>query len=133
MKTPYVYILPFEDGRHFKIGRSSESEIRIRKLHWYYMFDLEKCIRIKCKKGIVGNLENTLLKMTRNYTVSDTFDKSGRTEIRLIDCHQIVITYLIENQYEYSYFSKILINRIRKARKKRTILPKPEPQKHYSI
>lgn len=130
-KQPYVYVLPFLDNIHFKIGKSSESEIRIRKLHFYYNFDLSKCIRIKCKKGQEKTLETILLKNTLKYMPeANTFDKSGRTEIRLLECLDTVISYLNTNKYEYNPFSKILINRIGKARKKRTILPKPDIE-HY--
>lgn len=130
-KTYYVYILPFSDGIHFKIGKSSESHIRIRKLHRDFKFKIEECKRIKCKKEEMSKLESFLLKtLTKGFEVKD-FTSNGCTEIRLMTCYKSVQDYLETKKIEPKGFSTQFKNIIIAPTKKRTIVEKPKPENNF--
>ena len=85
MKLDYfLYLLPFKDGKLFKIGFSSENFLRIHYLHEIYDFDPDKILIITANKNnTIKVLEKELLntfepeKLNKQYEFLD-----GYTELR---------------------------------------------------
>jgi hypothetical protein len=78
----YLYLLPFQDRKHFKIGISSNNFDRINHLNNLYQLDKEKCLMITSDKTTnIKILEKELLNIFEN-DECDEFSTDGHTEIR---------------------------------------------------
>lgn len=82
----YLYLLPFKDNKHFKIGISTGTFARVLKHDSTYGIDLESSLIVSCKKSsTISALETLLLNM---FPISETIeykDKDGYTEIRAMN------------------------------------------------
>lgn len=89
----YLYILPFKDKKHFKIGISSNSYSRIIHLDKIYDIDLENSFIVHSKKRNISILEKELLTIFEQDDV-DNFLSEGHTEIRnvkyLNECLELI-------------------------------------------
>jgi len=79
----YLYILPFIDGKHFKIGISSKDFTRIKHLNSLYNIDLDKALIVSSSKRNISLLERELLQIF-DKDECDDFNSDGHTEIRHI-------------------------------------------------
>jgi len=78
----YLYILPFNNDRHFKIGVSSNNYNRVIKHNSVYNINYSKSLIVQASRDNVRNLERILLSNIPP-TVSDEYSgKDGYTEIR---------------------------------------------------
>ena len=78
----YLYILPFNNDMHFKIGVSSRNYNRVIKHNSTYKINYSKSLIVQASRDNVRNLERILLSNIPS-TVSDEYSgKDGYTEIR---------------------------------------------------
>lgn len=78
----YLYILPFKDKKHFKIGISSKSFNRVFVHNKTYEIDFKGSLVYTSKRATIKSLEMLLLSTT---TQIETFiGKDGHTEVRCI-------------------------------------------------
>lgn len=91
--SDYLYILPFKDKKHFKIGISSNSYSRIFHLDKIYNIDLDNSFIVHSKKRNIALLERELLMIFEQDDV-DNFLTDGHTEIRnvkyLNECLELI-------------------------------------------
>ena len=77
----YLYLLPFKNSEHFKVGISSNNFSRIFHLNNIYGFDLEKAIIIKSDNTrFVKVLEKEILSLFYQ-TIVEFEGLEGHTEI----------------------------------------------------
>lgn len=79
----YLYILPFKDKKHFKIGISGNNFNRVYMHDNTYDIDLDKSITYHAKRSTVRSIENILLNTTKNIDNFSGLD--GCTEVRSIE------------------------------------------------
>lgn len=121
----YIYILPFLDGKHFKIGISSNDLSRVKEHNRIYGVDKKKALVFEGNKRIVRALESSLLSICPQ--VNGFNGKDGHTEIREIkhleECMGFVKFY--ENQNKISQKSidltPVVKETIKKKQSKRTV------------
>ena len=81
----YLYILPFINNKHFKIGISTNNYDRIKKHNSTYKVDFGKSIIVKGDSKSIKNLERILLTNIPN-SIGNLYEgKDGYTEVRDID------------------------------------------------
>ena len=120
----YLYILPFNNGGHFKIGISSNNYNRIRQHNSTYKINYSKSLVVQASRDNVRNLERILLSNIPP-TVSDEYSgKDGYTEIR-------DISYLATCLDDIDYFKSRLNLHIQSLKEEDIcpILKSPLPQK----
>jgi len=78
----YLYVLVFQDGRHFKVGVSSKNLERVKKLDAIYQVDHSKSFIVKSNKnGFIRILEREVLLLFDADEI-DSFKSEGYSEIR---------------------------------------------------
>ncbi|CAL2079540.1 hypothetical protein TD3509T_600089 [Tenacibaculum dicentrarchi] len=78
----YIYILPFLDGKYFKIGISNNDLRRIKEHDSTYGIDKYKALVFEGKKRVIKALESSLLSICPEINIFE--GKDGNTEIREI-------------------------------------------------
>lgn len=112
----YLYLLPFKDGVHFKLGISKSLDGRITTHNNNYELDLEKALIVYSNKSIFTlSLEQELLLILKDANYPQKID--GHTEIRLMQDFEKALDYIksksnflgfkIEN-YDNSNINKIV-------------------------
>ncbi|MCG8882890.1 hypothetical protein G1L02_06915 [Tenacibaculum finnmarkense] len=76
----YIYILPFLNGKYFKIGISNNSLRRIKEHNSTYGIDKDKVLVFEGEKRVIKALESSLLSICPEINIFK--DKDGHTEIR---------------------------------------------------
>lgn len=107
----YLYILPFKDKNHFKIGISSKNYTRIKHLDKLYSVNLDKSLIITAgKNSTIKILETELLTI---FPKADIYKNTeGRTEIRDIKYLNECIDYIKQKHKNlkikiHKYYKKI--------------------------
>ncbi len=96
----FLYLLPFENNKYFKIGISQNSLNRIYENNKNFKIDLEKSLIIEGKnRTVIKSLEYELLLILPTPDVCDFPKNSGHTEIRDI-CHREAALNLIKNKHQ---------------------------------
>lgn len=80
----YLYILPFKDKLHFKLGVSSNNYNRIKVHNNTYGIDLSKSIIVESSSRNIRTLERLLLILCKEIDSNPFVGKDGYTEIRSI-------------------------------------------------
>ena len=109
----YLYLLPFKDKKHFKIGISSNNLNRIDKHNNTYGLIKEDCIIVTCEEDRhIKVLEKDLLSIFSE-NISDFSGLDGHTEIRSIENLKKSLDY-IEHKSSYINF---VVNKLPLKRK----------------
>ncbi len=89
----YLYLLPFDNGEHFKIGISTNNDNRIKHHHWQFGLNLDKCLVVTANKDkTIVLLERELLNTFDDEIVNiDYSEFDGYTEIRDMSCFNEVV------------------------------------------
>ena len=115
MNQNFLYILPFNDGKHFKIGISSNGYSRINHLNKIYDINLNQAYIIHSVKNNVKMLETELLQIF-DKDDCDKFDTDGYTEIRNIkyldECLSFIQNKHIKLNYILTKFDTKIFNKI---------------------
>jgi len=78
----YLYVLVFQDGKHFKVGVSSNNLERVKKLDAIYQVDHSKSFIVKSNKnGFIRILEREFLLLFEADEIG-SFKSEGYSEIR---------------------------------------------------
>lgn len=120
----YLYILPFKDKKHFKVGISSNNMNRIKHLNSIYSLDYDNGFILQGKEKKVKMLETMLLSITNQV---DTFiGNDGHTEVRSINDYDKVIEQISLYEDAFKLKKEFLNKPIH------TVKPKPK-LKHNNI
>lgn len=90
----YLYLIPFEDKKHFKIGISSNNFNRVRKHFKTYNAKESDCLIVTCKKGFYSTLERELLETFQTPEIKCFSGLDGYTEIRSMGCFEDVLSII---------------------------------------
>lgn len=89
----YLYLLPFKDGVHFKLGISKTLDNRVENHNKTYDLDLDNILIVSSKTSIfILSLEQELLLMLDDPKYEKYLD--GHTEIRLMKDFEKVLDYI---------------------------------------
>lgn len=83
----YLYILFFKDEKHFKIGKSSKNDFRVKQHDKTYGVKISDSKFFKGSKKNISLVESLLL---ANTSKIETFNSDGHTEIRLLKYFEYV-------------------------------------------
>tara|TARA_B100000795_G_C22794651_1_gene438721 strand:- start:862 stop:1710 length:849 start_codon:yes stop_codon:yes gene_type:complete len=97
----YLYILPFNNDMHFKIGVSSNNYSRVIKHNSTYDINYSKSLIVQASRDNVRNLERILLSNIPTTVSNEYSGKDGYTEIR-------DISYLATCLDDINYFKSRL-------------------------
>jgi hypothetical protein len=119
MNKNFLYILPFADNKHFKIGISSNNFSRLKILNKLYQIDFTKSYIVYSKVSNIKILERELLEIF-DTDDCDKFYTDGHTEIRnvkyLNECVELIknkhsnLKYDLQ-QFDVNIFDKVKVNR----------------------
>ena len=126
--TNFLYILPFKDQKHFKIGISSKDFSRIKYLNKIYDIDFDKSFIVYSKERDIKILEKELLEIF-DTDECDKFETDGYTEIRNIkyfnECLQIIDSKHENLKYVKQKFDTNVFDNIESTFDKRNLKQKP--------
>lgn len=89
--TEYLYLLPFADGKHFKIGLSSRGDKRILKMDRAYKVLLDQALIVTSSKPRILKVIENELKISLEQCDHPYGNTEGHTEIRSIDHFEAAI------------------------------------------
>lgn len=89
--TEYLYLLPFADGKFFKIGLSSKDDKRILKLHRDFRILFDQALIVTSSKPRILKVIEDELKISLEQSEHPYGKTDGHTEIRSIDYFEVAI------------------------------------------
>jgi hypothetical protein len=89
--TEYLYLLPFADGKHFKIGLSSNGDKRILKMDRAYKVLLDQALIVTSSKPRILKVIENELKISFEQCDHPYGTTEGHTEIRGIEHFEAAI------------------------------------------
>lgn len=89
----YLYLLPFKDGIHFKLGISKSLEKRIKQHENNFDLDLDKALIVSANESVfILSLEKELLLMLEDSIYPNYYD--GYTEVRFMKDFEKALNYI---------------------------------------
>lgn len=89
----YLYLLPFKDGVHFKLGISVSLEKRIKQHENNFDLDLDKALIVSANESVfILSLEKELLLMLEDSIYPSYYD--GYTEVRFMKDFEKALNYI---------------------------------------
>ena len=122
--TEYLYLLPFADGKHFKIGLSSNDDKRILKINKTYNLLLDQALIVTSSKPRILKVIEEELKIILSPCDHPYGKTEGHTEIRSIEHFEAAID-LIKQKHtsldlKIAKFNELFIQQPQEVRPKKS-------------